>query len=93
MELVKLPNIGKKLSNDLVYVGITTVDEFHKVGSREAWRLILEKDPSAWTLRLFALEGAIQGVSLQSIDEETKSSLKEYVALLKPSKKAAKNIH
>ncbi len=46
-ELSKLPNIGPKLESQLSDAGIITEEEFRRVGSREAWRRILERDPSA----------------------------------------------
>lgn len=77
-ELSKLPNIAAKLEAQLSDIGITTFEELNKVGSREAWLRILEKDPSACIMRLSALEGAIQGVRWHYLDEETKKSLKEF---------------
>ena len=77
-ELTKLPNIGKKLESQLADIGITTVDQLKEVGSREAWLRILARDPSACTMRMLAFEGAIQGVPLSYLDDETKTSLKEF---------------
>jgi len=77
-ELTQLPNIAGKLENQLIDVGISTVEELKKVGSREAWLRILERDPSACLMRLSALEGAIQGVRWHYLDEDTKRSLKEF---------------
>ena len=77
-ELTKLPNIADKLEAQLVDVGITTVDELKKVGSRKAWLRILMRDSSACIMRLSALEGAIQGVRWHYLDDETKISLKEF---------------
>jgi len=77
-ELTKLPNIAAKLEAQLADVGITTVDELEKVGSREAWLRILARDPSACLMRLSALEGAIRGVRWHYLDDETKKSLKEF---------------
>lgn len=77
-ELAKLPNIAEKLEEQLLDVGISTVEELRKVGSREAWIRILERDPSACIMRLSALEGAIQGVRWHYLDNETKKSLKEF---------------
>ena len=77
-ELTKLPNIAAKLELQLADVGITTVDELKKVGSREAWLRILSRDPSACIMRLSALEGAIQGILWHYLDDETKASLKEF---------------
>ena len=77
-ELAKLPNIAAKLDAQLAEVGIATVDELKRVGSREAWLRILARDPSACIMRLSALEGAIQGVRWHHLDDETKASLKEF---------------
>ena len=77
-ELTTLPNIAAKLEGQLSDVGITTVDELKKVGSREAWLRILARDSSACIMRLSALEGAIRGVRWHYLDDETKASLKEF---------------
>lgn len=77
-ELSKLPNIGTELEKQLNDVGITTEEELRKVGSREAWLRILQRDSSACIMRLSALEGAIQGVRWHYLDSETKKSLKEF---------------
>jgi len=77
-ELTTLPNIAAKLEAQLAVVGITTIEEFRLVGSREAWLRILMRDPSACGARLYALEGALQDVRWHDMDEETKRSLKEF---------------
>ena len=77
-ELTKLPNIGEKLEAQLADVGITTAEQLKEAGSREAWLRILARDPSACTMRMLAFEGAIQGVPLQYLDDETKQSIKEF---------------
>ncbi|HHY51797.1 MAG TPA: TfoX/Sxy family protein [Clostridiales bacterium] len=76
--LSKLPNIGAELEKQLMDVGITTPEELKKVGSREAWLRILQRDPSACLMRLSALEGAIQGIRWHHLDSATKASLKEF---------------
>ena len=77
-ELTKLPNIAAKLEAQLADVGITTIEELKRVGSREAWLRILARDPSACVMRLSALEGAIRGVRWHDLDDETKRKLKEF---------------
>jgi len=77
-ELTTLPNIAKKLEGQLSDVGITTIEQLRKVGSREAWLRILANDPSACIMRLSSLEGAIQGVRWHFLDEDTKTSLKQF---------------
>jgi len=77
-ELTKLPNIAAKLEAQLAQVGITTIEQLNKIGSREAWLRILSIDPSACIMRLFELEGAIRGIRWHYLDTETKASLKEF---------------
>ena len=77
-ELAQRPNIAEKLEGQLNEAGIFTFEELRCVGAREAWLRILARDPSACVMRLCALEGAIQGVRWHNLDEETKSSLKEF---------------
>ena len=77
-ELTNLPNIGPKLESQLQEVGIETIAELRTVGSREAWLRILSRDPSACMMRLSALEGALQGVRWQKLDESTKQDLREF---------------
>ena len=77
-ELTQLPNIGKKLDQQLNDVGITTIDELKNAGSKDAWMRILARDPSACIMRLSALEGAIQGIRWHDLDTETKADLKAF---------------
>ena len=77
-ELTTLPNIAAKLEAQLADVGIATIEELRRVGSREAWLRILARDPSACVMRLSALEGAIQGVRWHYLDDETKRELKAF---------------
>ena len=77
-ELSTLPNIAAKLEKQLSDVGITTIKQLNKAGSREAWLRILANDSSACIMRLSSLEGAIQGVRWHYLDDDTKASLKEF---------------
>ena len=36
-ELSKLPNIGKTVEEQLVQIGINSVEELKKIGAKEAW--------------------------------------------------------
>lgn len=76
--LSELPNIGAELEKQLCDAGITTAEELRRVGSRQAWLRILQRDPSACIMRLSALEGAIQGIRWHYLDSKTKESLKEF---------------
>lgn len=78
-----MPNIAAKLELQLNDVGITAIEQLKEIGSREAWLRILAVDPSACIMRLYALEGAIQGIRWHYLDEETKESLKEFYKFYK----------
>ena len=77
-ELAKLPNIGKTVEEQLLQVGICSVDDLMKVGAKAAWLKIQEIDESACIHRLMALEGAIQGVKKTMLSDEVKADLKEF---------------
>ena len=77
-ELSKLPNIGKKVEEQLIQVGIASADDLKRIGAKEAWLKIQEIDESACIHRLMALEGAIQGVKKTMLSDETKADLKEF---------------
>jgi DNA transformation protein len=77
VHLSKLPNIGNKLEDQLIEVGIETVDQLKQIGSKQAWLNIKAIDPSACINLLCALEGAIQGVRWHYLSDEVKDELKE----------------
>lgn len=77
-ELSKLPNIGKIVEEQLIEVGISSVDELTAVGAKAAWLKIQGIDESACINRLMALEGAIQGVKKTMLSDEVKSDLKDF---------------
>lgn len=77
-ELAKLPNIGKTVEEQLLQVGICSVDDLMKVGAKAVWLKIQEIDESACIHRLMALEGAIQGVKKTMLSDEVKADLKEF---------------
>lgn len=77
-ELSKLPNIGKTVEDQLVLVGIQTVDELKDIGAKEAWLKIQKIDESACIHRLMALEGAIEGIKKTMLSDEVKADLKEF---------------
>lgn len=82
-QLLKLPNIGKVVEEQLIQVGISTIDQLKYIGSREAWLRIQKIDESACINRLPALEGAIQNVNKKMLSDEVKNDLKEFYQLHK----------
>ncbi|MGN0341881.1 MAG: TfoX/Sxy family protein [Roseburia sp.] len=77
-ELSKLPNIGTTVEEQLIQVGINSLEELKKIGAKEAWLKIQEIDDSACIHRLMALEGAIEGVKKTMLPDEVKADLKEF---------------
>ncbi len=77
-ELTSLPNIGEKLEKQLNNVGISTFEQLKEIGSKEAWRRILETDSSACIMRLSALEGAVRGIRWHNLDDDVKADLKAF---------------
>lgn len=82
-QLSKLPNIGKIVEEQLIQVGISTLDELKNIGSREAWLRIQKIDESACINRLMALEGAIQNINKKMLSDQVKNDLKEFYQLHK----------
>lgn len=82
-ELVKLQNIGKVVEQQLNEVGISTLEQLKQIGSKQAWLKIKEIDDSACINRLYALEGAIQGIKKTQLSNEKKLELKEFYNQIK----------
>lgn len=78
-----LPNLGKTIEQQLNEVGIETVKQLIEIGSKEAWLRIKAIDDSACINRLYALEGAIEGVRWHNLSEEVKGQLKEFYNIFK----------
>ena len=77
-ELSALPNIGKVVEEQLNAVGITTSARLKELGSRAAWLRIKAIDDSACIHRLYALEGAIQGIRKADLPAAKKAELKAF---------------
>lgn len=77
-ELTKLVNIGAKLEQQLNNVGIFTEQQLRDAGSKQAWAMILQNDPSACIMRLSALEGAVRGIRWRDLPEDVKADLKAF---------------
>ncbi|MBN1039963.1 competence protein TfoX [Clostridium botulinum] len=82
-ELSKRINIGEVVESQLNQVGIESFEQLKEIGSKEAWLKIKLIDKSACIHRLYALEGAIQGIKKSDLLEEYKKDLKEFYNLYK----------
>ncbi len=86
-ELVKLPNIGKKIEEQLEQVGVRTPAELTGLGSRKVFERIMTIDETSCINKLYSLEGAIQGMRWHDLPENEKMALKEYYLTLKRSER------
>ena len=77
-ELSALPNIGKVVEEQLNAVGIATFATLKELGSKAAWLRIKAIDDSACIHRLYALEGAIQGIRKADLPAEKKVEPKAF---------------
>lgn len=77
-ELSTLPNIGKVVELQLNEVGIETIEQLIDVGSKQAWLRIKSIDESACINRLYALEGAVEGIRWHNLSIEVKEELKKF---------------
>lgn len=82
-ELSKLPNLGKIVEEQLMLIGISSLDELKRTGSKAAWLKIQAIDESACINRLMALEGAIRGVKKNQLPDEIKADLKDFYQMNK----------
>ena len=77
-ELSKAINIGPKVEEQLISVGITSLEKLKEVGAKNTWLRIQEIDSSACIHRLLALEGVIQGIKKSDLPDSVKADLKAF---------------
>ena len=83
-DLCQLPNIEKPLEEKLILLGITSPGDLNYLGSKEAYlrlRLIFPNDTSIKIL--YALEGAIRGISWKQLKKDIKADLNKFYRLFK----------
>lgn len=91
-ELSSLKNIGKEMERKLNEVGIKSIDDLRRIGSKAAFVRLRESFPNVCLVHLQSLEGAIEDVMLQDLSEEIKTDLKEFSDYLKKEKRCVKRI-
>lgn len=78
-ELSKLPNVGKVLEENLLAVGIETLEQLQEIGAEEAFRRIrLERAPGACLHMLYGIQGAILGIQDKFLSTDIKQELKTF---------------
>jgi DNA transformation protein and related proteins len=78
-----LPNIGKELSDKLFRCNITSAYHLKKIGSRNAFTMILLIDSTACLNMLYALEGAVRGIRWHKLTQDQKNELKLFYQSIK----------
>ena len=74
-----LPNIGEVLAQQLQQVGIETPQQLRAVGGKEAFlRIRLQVDETACLHKLYALQGAADGVRYTQLSAGAKQQLKQF---------------
>lgn len=83
-EIKELPNIGKKLAEELQKVGIASYEQLVKCGSVEALLRIKGNSGGGCYNMLYALEGAIQSIRWYKLPKEKLENLEqEYLKKVK----------
>lgn len=80
--LHELPNISKVIEEKLIDVGVYTPIVLEDIGSKEAFRRIKQRDSTACTNFLYALEGAIEGKRWHYLPDDKKQELKIFYKTL-----------
>jgi DNA transformation protein len=81
-ELMQCMNIGERIANRLIDVGIKTPQDLQKIGTEEAFIRNFEKygwEKGMCSCYLYALEGAITGKKWNKIPEKRKTELRDFV--------------
>jgi len=75
-DLTTLPNIGDKLADELLRVGITSAEQLVELGSVEAaLRITRGRAHTGYNL-LYALEGAIRDVRWHALSKEHRARVR-----------------
>lgn len=74
-KLIQMKNLGASSINLLAGIGIRTPDDLHAVGSVKAYRRIRQRGTRVSVALLYALEGALLGISWQDMDIGLKAQL------------------
>ncbi|WP_406661443.1 TfoX/Sxy family DNA transformation protein [Methanolobus sp. ZRKC3] len=82
-ELQELPNIGKKLDEQLRQIGVNNIDNLRNIGTKAAFERIKLVDENACINKLYAIEGAIKGIRHHQLPAKDKADLKYYFNSLK----------
>ncbi len=74
MKLIEMINIGKSLSDELITVGLKDSEDLIRAGSIGAVTLLGYKTTTC-SNKLYALEGAIQGIRWHELPKDLRKEL------------------
>ena len=77
-KLSTLPNISTILEKELHTISIKTQQDLRAAGSKVAFSNLWQNDPSACLSKLYALEGAVQGIRWHRLSDDVKANLKAF---------------
>ena len=80
-KLLHIPNISQELENKLLAIGIDSPELLREKGSRNVFVKIKTIDSSACFNMLLSLEGAVQGLLSDELDEQTVTELTEFMEI------------
>lgn len=85
-KLCHLPNIGLTLAKCLIEADIESVEQLRELGTDKVFIRISTLYSDACLSKLYAIEGAIQGIRWHLLSPERKQELKAFYHLVKTSK-------
>lgn len=80
-KLLHLPNINQQLEQKLITAGIENPEMLREKGSRNVFLRIKTLDSGACYNMLLSLEGAVQGVLADDLEEGVKEELKAFMEI------------
>ena len=80
-KLLHLPNINQQLEQKLIAAGIETPEMLREKGSRNVFLKIKTLDSSACYNMLLSLEGAVQGMLADDLEDGIKEELRSFMEI------------
>lgn len=81
--LEKRPNLGKALVKQLTEAEINSFEQLEEMGSEKTFLKLKTIYPDACINRLYAIEGAIQGIRWHQLSKDRKNELLIFFNMLK----------
>lgn len=88
-ELTSMRNIGREMARKLTAAGIDTPEKLLQAGAKQAFFQLAALYPNVCLVHLYALEGAVRDVDLNSLPEGAKEDLREFNGALRGKRGSA----